>query len=266
VDLGLKGRVAILCAASQGLGKAAAMGFAEEGSHVVICARDKRRLLHAAKEISQAARKQKVIVVPVVADVTRLKDIRKLVLTAVREFGRIDILVTNSGGPPVATFPELSDENWEAGITLNLMSTIRCIREALPHMQKRKWGRIINMTSFTAKQPANDLVISSTVRPGILGLAKVLANQYAKDGITINNVVPGYSLTARQLEISTARAKQKGVTVARYMAELAREVPAGRYGRPEEIANVIVFLGSMKASYINGATLTVDGGFVKGLF
>jgi 3-oxoacyl-[acyl-carrier protein] reductase len=132
-------------------------------------------------------------------------------------------------------------------------------------MQKQKWGRIINITSLTAKQPADDLIISSTVRPGILGLAKVLANQYAKDGITVNNVAPGYIMTARQKEISLVRAAKKGISVERYMEEHAREVPIGRYGDPAELANVIVFLGSEKASFVNGTTISVDGGLVKGL-
>jgi len=145
------------------------------------------------------------------------------------------------------------------------MSAVRSIREVLPHMQKRKWGRIINITSIAARQPVNDLVISSTLRPGILGLAKVLANQYAKEGILINNVTPGYILTARQKEIGASRAAQKGVSIDQYMQDLVRDIPAGRYGDPEELANVIVFLGSEKASYVTGATISVDGGLAKGL-
>ena len=266
MDLGLKGRVAIVCAASQGLGKAAAEGFAQEGAHVVICARDKKRILVTAKQISASVRGRGVAVVPVVADLTRARDIRKLIGAAVREFNRIDILVTNAGGPPAGIFPDLNDTQWQTGIVLNLMSTIRSIREVLPHMQKRKWGRIINITSLTVKQPVNDLIVSSTVRPGILGLSKILANQYAKDGITINNVAPGYIMTARQEELSTVRAAKKGVSVEQYIRELSKEVPVGRYGSPSELANVIVFLASEKASYVNGTTISVDGGLVKGLF
>jgi 3-oxoacyl-[acyl-carrier protein] reductase len=266
MDLGLKGRVAIVCAASQGLGKATAAGFAQEGARVVICSRDRQRLLSAAREIMSAARKKNTVILPVVADVTKPGDIKNLVATTVKKFGRIDVLVTNAGGPPGGNFPDLDDATWEAGITLNLLSTIRCIREVLPSMQKRKWGRIINITSLTAKQPANDLIISSAVRPGILGLSKVLANQYGKDGITVNSVAPGYILTARQEEISKARAERKGISVTQYREELAREVPLGRFGMPEELAHVIVFLGSAKASYINGTTLSVDGGLIKGLF
>jgi 3-oxoacyl-[acyl-carrier protein] reductase len=201
-----------------------------------------------------------------VADVSKAKDIKKLVSGTIREFGRIDILVTNAGGPPVGMFPDLDDATWQAGIELNLMSTIRCIREVLPHMQKQKWGRIINITSLTAKQPANDLIISSTVRPGILGLSKVLANQCAKDGITVNSVAPGYIMTARQTEISKTRAAQKGISPEQYMEELARDVPVKRYGDPAELASVVVFLASEKASFVNGTTISVDGGLIKGLF
>ena len=266
MDLGLRGRVAIVCAASQGLGKAAAAGFAQEGAHVVMSSRDKKKIAAAAKEIAGAAGEHHGRVVPIVADVTKAKDIRALVARAIDEFDRIDILVTNAGGPPVALFPELDDKSWQKGIDLNLMSTIRCIRAVLPHMQKGKWGRIINITSIAARQPINDLVISSTVRPAILGLAKVLSNQFAKDGILINNVTPGYILTARQKEIGIARAAQKKMTVEEYLKELTRDVPAGRYGEPEELANVIVFLGSEKSSYVTGASISVDGGLSKALF
>ena len=265
MELGLRGRVAVVCAASQGLGKAVAIGFARQSTHVVICSRDAKRLRTAAKEIAAENPSGSSRVVPVVADVTKPRDIKKLIATAAREFGRIDILVTNAGGPPVAQFLDLDDEAWEKGIALNLRSTIRCIREVFPHMQKRKWGRIINITSIAAKQPINDLVISSTVRPGILGLTKVLANQYGREGILINTVAPGYILTARQREISTSRAAKAGVTVEEYMKNLAHDVPVGRYGDPEELANVIVFLGSECSSYINGATISVDGGLSKGL-
>lgn len=263
MDLGVSGRVAIVCAASQGLGRATAEALAQEGAHVVVCARDRKRILAAAKRISAAAGKASVV--PVVVDVRKPQDIRRLVAKTVREFGRVDILVTNAGGPPVAEFPDLGDDSWNAGITLNLLSTIRCIREVLPHMQKQRWGRVINITSITAKQPVNDLIISSTVRPGILGLSKVLANQYGKYGITVNSVAPGHFMTARQQEISKARAAKKGVSVEQYLREMSKTIPAGRYGTPSELAHVITFLASEKASYINGATVSVDGGLVKGL-
>ena len=266
MDLGIRGRVAIVCAASQGLGKAAALGFAREGANVVICARDRTRLAATAKELNSAIGDQTIKVLPVAADLSNARAIVSLIQKTLREFGRIDILVTNAGGPPVATFPDLDDSRWRAGIELNLLSTIRCSRGVLPHMQQRKWGRIINITSISAKQPIPDLVISSTVRPGILGLSRVLATQYAKDGILINSVAPGYFLTARQKEIGTKRASEKGMTLEEYLQQAATDIPMHRYGDPEELASVIVFLGSERASYITGTTLSVDGGLSRGLF
>jgi 3-oxoacyl-[acyl-carrier protein] reductase len=265
MDLGLRNRVAIVCAASQGLGKASAAAFAREGAHVVICSRDRRRLAAAAAEIRSAA-PEGLAVVPVTADLTRPADIRRLVASTVKRFGRVDVLVTNAGGPPVGVFPDLDDAAWEKGITLNLLSTIRCIRAVLPHMKKRKWGRIIAITSLTAKQPSDDLVISSTVRPGILGLVKVLSNQYAADGILVNSVAPGFIRTGRQQEIGGVRGAKLGISADEYMARLSAGIPAGRLGTPEELADVIVFLGSERASYVSGATVSVDGGLVKGLF
>jgi len=265
MELGLRGRVAIVCAASRGLGKAAAAGFAREGAHVVICSRDRRTLMEAANEI-RAAAAPGVKVECEAADVTRPAHIRRLVAGTHRLFGRIDILVTNAGGPPVASFPELDDAAWQKGIDLTLLSTIRCIRAVLPHMTKQKWGRIINITSVAAKQPVEDLVISSTVRPGVLGLAKVLASQYGKEGVLVNNVAPGFIMTARQQEIGRARAKKLGITYDEYQKGLAKQIPLGRLGSPEELADVIVFLASERASYVNGATISVDGGLIKGLF
>jgi len=266
MELGLRGRVAIVCAASQGLGKAAALGLAREGVHLVMCSRNRRALAQAAKDIREQAEGQAGDILPVSVDLTKPRQITSLVAQAVKRFGRIDILVANAGGPPVAPFPALDDRKWEEGIGLTLMSTIRCIRAVLPHMQKRQWGRIITITSIAARQPINDLVISSTLRPGIHGLTRVLANQYGKEGILINAVAPGFMLTGRMREIGAARAAEKHTSIEEYFAHQSREVPLQRYGNPEELANAIVFLASEKASYITGATLSVDGGLMKGVF
>jgi 3-oxoacyl-[acyl-carrier protein] reductase len=265
MDLGLRGRLAIVCAASGGLGKAAATGFVREGANVVICSRVRGRIDAAAEEIRRAAADPSVRVLPLVADLSKAADVSALVSDAVREFGRVDILVTNAGGPPVADFPDLDDATWEKGVDLTLMSTIRCIRAVLPHMQRGRWGRIINITSIAARQPINDLVISSTLRPGILGLGKVLANQYAREGILVNNLTPGFIWTDRQREIASARASKRGITTEQYVAEVVRDIPMGRFGEPAELASVIVFLGSEMAGYVTGTTLAVDGGLSKGL-
>jgi 3-oxoacyl-[acyl-carrier protein] reductase len=266
MDLGLRGRVALVCAASQGLGKAAAMGFAREGAHVVICSRQKKVLDLAAKEIRAAAGEGPGQVVPLVADLTKPRQITAVVARTAKLFGRIDVLVTNAGGPPVGPFAGLDDATWEQGVALTLMSTVRMIRAVLPHMQKRKWGRIVNITSIAAKQPINDLIISSAIRPGILGLTRVLASQYAKDGVLVNSVAPGFMRTARMDQIGTSRAKETGITLDDYFAKQSRDIPMQRYGEPEELANMIVFLGSERASYITGTTMSVDGGLLKGLF
>lgn len=266
MDLGLRGRVALVCAASQGLGKAAALGFAREGAHVVICSRQKKALQAAAEEIRTAAGAHVVRVVPLVADLTKPRQIAAVVTRTVKMFGRIDVLVTNAGGPPVGAFPDLDDGTWDKGVALTLMSTVRMIRAVLPHMQKRQWGRIVNITSIAAKQPINDLIISSAIRPGILGLSRVLGSQYAKDGILVNSVAPGFMRTARMEQIGTARAKDAGISLDEFFAKQSRDIPLQRYGEPEELANMIVFLGSERASYITGATISVDGGLLKGLF
>lgn len=266
MDLGLRGRVAIVCAASQGLGKAAALGFAREGAHVVICARQRKMLETAARDIRADVGDVPVRILPIVADLTKPRQISHLVSRTVRTFGRIDILVTNAGGPPVAAFGDLTDEAWEQGMAVTLMSAIRCIRAVLPHMQKRKWGRIVNITSLAAKEPINDLVISSTLRPGLLALTKMLTNRYGREGILVNSVAPGYMRTGRMQDIGAARAAQEGISVDEYFQRQAKHVPLQRYGDPEELAHAIVFLGSERASYIAGATLSVDGGLVRGLF
>ncbi len=266
MDLGLRGRVALVCAASHGLGKAAALGFAREGAHVVICSRERKALTETAKEIRAAAEDLPVRVVPMVADLTKPRHISAMVTRTMKTFGRIDVLVTNAGGPPVAPFEALDDAQWTKGVTLTLMSTVRCIRAVLPHMRKRKWGRIVNITSIAAKQPINDLVVSSALRPGILGLSRVLASQCGKDGILINSVAPGFMLTNRMQQIGTLRSKQQGLSVEEYFQNQAGDIPLLRYGDPEELANVIVFLGSERASYVTGATVSVDGGMMRGLF
>jgi 3-oxoacyl-[acyl-carrier protein] reductase len=264
MELGLRSRVAIVLAASRGLGKATAVSLAQEGAHVVICSRQKNRLEDAANTIRSSAQSG-VEVVPVVADLAKAGRVERVVAAAIRRFGRIDILVTNAGGPPVASFEDVGDRVWQKGFELNLLSTIRAIRAVLPHMRRRHWGRIVNITSVVARQPAEDLVLSSTVRPGVIGLAKVLANTYARDGILVNNVAPGYILTDRQKEIFAARGKGFGMSKQQYFEEVARWIPVGRLGTPEELADVIVFLCSERAGYVNGVTIGVDGGFAKGL-
>jgi len=262
MDLGLKGKVALVTASSQGLGNACALALAAEGAKLVICSRNERRIQAAAEEIRQ---KTGSVVTSLVADVSKKDDIRSVVGAAVEEHGKVDILVNNAGGPPTGHIISLPDEEWEKGVQLTLMSVVRLMREVLPFMEKQKWGRIITIVSIAAKQPINELLISSTLRPGILGLSKVLSNQYAKYNITVNTVCPGLILTKRQEELSASRAAEKSMTFDEYLAESARAIPAGRLGRPEEIGSVVAFLASERASYINGVNLLVDGGGARGI-
>jgi 3-oxoacyl-[acyl-carrier protein] reductase len=262
MDLGIRDRVALVTAASQGLGKAIALGLADEGAKVVICSRSGKRAKAAAVEIQERTGSG---VQSVEADVRKPANIKALVRKTVETFGRIDILVTNAGGPPVATFPDLTEAHWLEGMNLTFLSVVRLIQEVIPHMQKQKWGRIINMSSFLVKQPVDDLIISSSLRPAVIGLAKVLANEYGKDGILVNNVCPGSILTKRQDEIIASRAQQRNISIEEYLAEAIKPIPVGRMGEPSEVANLVVFLASERASYITGATIQVDGGLVKGL-
>jgi 3-oxoacyl-[acyl-carrier protein] reductase len=262
MDLGLKEKVALVAAASQGLGKASAFSLAREGARLVICSRNKESINKTAAEIRV---KTGATVVPVVADVSKQEDITAFVQTAIREFGTVHVLVNNAGGPPTGHILKMSDEEWEKGVQLTLMSVVRFIREVLPHMEKQRWGRIICIVSIAAKQPINELLISSTLRPGILGLTKVLANQYAKDNVTVNTICPGLILTKRQEELSESRAADRKMTLEEYLAENAKTIPAGRLGRPDEIGDVVTFLASEQASYINGVNLLVDGGAAKGI-
>ncbi|MBC7236807.1 MAG: SDR family oxidoreductase [Chloroflexi bacterium] len=262
MDLGLKDKVALVAASSRGLGKAAAMELAKEGCDVVITARGEEVLYNTAEEIRQATGRN---ILAVKADITVLADIDRLVQTALSHFQRIDILVTNAGGPRPGTFTDMSDQDWLAALELNLMSAIRLIERVLPGMRARRWGRIINITSIAVKQPLPKLILSNTARAGLVGMAKTLSEEVAAEGITVNNVCPGYSLTDRVRDIASTRAEREGKTIQEIIDEIAADIPARRLGRPEELAALIAFLASERAAYITGTTIQSDGGFIRSL-
>lgn len=262
MDLGLKDRVAIVAAASQGLGKACARELAREGARVVICARHADPLAATAAEI-QAETGAEVTWLAV--DLTDPAQIRHLADETLRRYGRIDVLVTNNGGPPAGYFDEFDDEAWFKAHQLTLMSAVRLIRAVLPAMRAQGWGRIVNITSVSVKQPLDNLLLSNVYRPGVVGLAKTLSAQVAAEGITINNVAPGYTRTDRVLELAEARAAKEGKAVDEVLAGITAGFPTQRMGEPEELAALVAFLASERASYITGATIQVDGGYVKGL-
>ena len=263
MDLMIKGKVALVTASSKGLGKAAAKSLAMEGATVIICSRTKETIEQTASEIHQLTGSE---IIPIVADVSNKDDIKMLFEKIKDQFGTLHILVNNAGGPPTGDILTMTEQEWTKGYELTLMSMIRLSREALPLMIKQKWGRIITITSFVGKQPINDLIISSTLRPGIHGLTKVLSNKYAKNNITVNTICPGNINTERQQELMEQRSLKNKISLDEYKAGIAKEIPAGRLGNLEEVGDVITFLASEKASYINGVNLLVDGGIAKGIY
>jgi len=260
MDLGLKERIAIVAASSRGLGKACALELAREGATVVICARDPQRLEAAADQIGAATSSE---VVPVPTDLADPLQIRHLVEEALRRFGRIDVLVTNNGGPPAGHFDGFGDEAWLEAHQLTLLSVVRLIRAVLPTMRAQRWGRIVNITSVSVKQPIDNLLMSNVYRPGVVALAKTLSTQLAAEGITVNNVAPGYTRTDRVLELARARSDEEGRPLEKILAEHADSIPMGRMGEPEELAALVAFLASDRAGYITGTTIQVDGGDVR---
>jgi len=263
MDLGLKGRVAIVTGSSQGIGKAIALGLSQEGAKVAICARNEKQLQATAREIESSTNSEAL---PVKADLTRGEEIEKLFRETAEHFKRIDILVNNTGGPPSTTFQETRDEDWQNAVNLLLMSVVRACREVIPFMRKQKWGRIINMTSFAAKQPAERLILSNALRTGIFGLSKTLANELAQYNILVNSVCPGWTMTKRAEELAKAQARASGKTYEEIIKGWESQIPLKRLAQPSEIADLVVFLASERASYITGAVFQVDGGYIKGLF
>ena len=263
MDLGLSGRVAIVAGASRGLGKAIAFGLAREGVKVAICARGQESLTETARMIEEQHR---VSVLPVVADLRNSADVERVVESAIKKFDRVDILLNNAGGPPPKSFEESTREDWEKAIDLNFLSGMHLIQLVLPHMKSQKWGRIINILSSGLKQPIDGLIQSNAARAAMAGAAKTLSREVAPFGILVNNVCPGRIQTERLDEVDAATAKRKGTSVEEVRRDSCREIPIGRYGRPEEFANAVIFLASEAASYITGSTLQIDGGFIRSLW
>jgi 3-oxoacyl-[acyl-carrier protein] reductase len=262
METGLKNRVALISGASQGLGRATAVAFAAEGAHLALCARN----IEALKQLADDLRGRFGVQVHCEAcDALDRAATENLVRNAHALFSRIDICVTNAGGPPARQFLETTQAEWEEAFALNLRSAIDFARAVIPHMQKQRWGRIITISSITVKQPQPQLVLSNAIRAGVMGLVRSLANEFGKDGITANNVGPGYTATARLIELAERRAAATGKTTAEIERTWIDEIPAGRLGKPEEIADTIVWLASERASFITGQTILVDGGMYQGL-
>jgi len=262
VETGLKNRGVIVAASSTGIGRATAEAFAREGAQVAMCARTAEMLNAAATEIRKRYNAE---VYSEAFDVTDSGRVKRFVEQVVKQFGRIDVCVTNAGGPAAKPFMAVEPHEWRHAIDLNLMSTIYLAREVVPHMQRRRWGRIVTLTSVSVKQPVPDLVMSNAVRAAVVGLVKTMANELGKDNITVNNVGPGFTDTERVRELAVMRAGATGITPEEITSRWGAEAALKRIGKPEEIADAIVFLASERASFITGQTLLVDGGYYKGI-
>ena len=260
MDLSIKGKNAIVCASSQGLGKSAAVDLAKEGVNLAICSRNKDKINSVKEEIEQTS---DVKVVAIEADLSSEKDISALFQEAKKELKTIDILINNNGGPPPSTFEELTDEDWQKTFNSTMMSAIRLSKLVLPDMKKNKWGRIINISSVSVKTPVNGLFLSNSIRMGVLGWAKALSDEVAPHGITVNSVCPGTTKTERIEQILNAQSESSGKDKSEIEEAMANSIPMLRIGEASDLSALITFLASEKASYMTGLAVQVDGGSAR---
>ena len=262
MDLGLKGKIALVSASSKGLGRAVAEELAIEGADLVMCARGKETLDQTAAAIRKATG---VRVITVAADVSDSGAAARVSKAALDEFGKVDILVTNSGGPPSGAFESFTPETWDSATRLLLTSAVELTRALLPGMKERKWGRILNVTSIAAKQPIHGLMLSNSLRAAVIGFARTLANEVAPFGVTVNNLLPGFTRTDRVQELARAAGGKSAGSGKDIVAQWEKEIPMGRLGEPREFAALAAFLASERASYITGSSIAVDGGWIRSL-
>jgi 3-oxoacyl-[acyl-carrier protein] reductase len=259
VDLGLNGKVALVTASSKGLGKASALALAREGARVTICARTEADLEAAAEEIQDETHAE---VLAIQADLTTAEGIESVVAATAERFGGVDVLVNNSGGPALGRFADLTDDDWRQAFEVVTLNFVRFVRQVVPYMRSSRWGRIIGIQSSSVKEPVEGIDLSNGIRPGIAGLMKAIMPGLARDGITINLVLPGRFLTSRTSP-GAGNSPEAGKALQEQLAPLAAAIPLGRFGEPIELGNVVAFLASQQASYVTGAVYQVDGGSIK---
>ena len=262
MEMGIRGKRALVAGASKGLGLAVARGLAAEGCAVAICSRNEKTLAQAAADMNQDFRGE---VFYRAADLTLPHAARDFVRAAREEFGGIDIVVTNAGGPPTGGFDDFDEDDWRKAVELTLLSAQALVREALPDMKAAGWGRVVNMVSISVKQPISGLLLSNSIRSAVIGWAKSLADEVAARGITVNNILPGFFATERVDRLLEHRSAEQGVSKEQALAEGVKDIPLGRMGDPAEFGDLAVFLASERASYITGASYWIDGGLYRGL-
>ena len=263
MDLGLEGRVALVCGSTRGIGRAVAKALSQEGARVAVNGRHEGSVDRAAEDLQRETGNP---VAPFVADVGVPDQAEQLIHRVAKELGRLDVLFCNASGPPAAPFKDQPREAWHRAVDVNLFSTVHLAAAAVPIMRKVQWGRVICLASVAAKQPLPGLILSTTARAGVLGFAKALADEVAADGITVNTVCPGFIATERIAELTETRAKREKRASQDVMRDMVADIPLGRMGRTDELAAVVTFLASDRASYITGAVLQVDGGFTRSIF
>ena len=264
LELGLKNKVALVPAASKGIGLGVAKALSAEGCKVAICSRDRESVSKARESIVQETGNRDVLSVK--ADISIKADADRLVDEATRKFETVDILAYNTGPPKPGTFADLNDSDWEHGVKLLLMSAVWLTKQVLPGMLEKKWGRLIYVTSSALRQPVPNLVLSNTIRLSLAGLSKSLALEYGSRGITSNGIMQGHILTDRQRQVAQDLSARTGKSLDEAMKQMLQDVPMGRYGTPEDVGNLVAFLASEKAGYINGTMLAIDGGLIRSVF
>ena len=262
MDLGLGGKVALVGGSSSGLGLAVATELAAEGASVVLCARNAGRLAQAAAGIRAASN---VDVLEIAADLSDRDAAERVAARAIEAFGRVDILVNNTGGPPAGAFDAHDADTWERAYRLLLESVVTMTRSVVPGMRARRWGRVINITSIAVKQPVDNLILSNSMRAAVTGFARTLANETGPFGVTVNNLIPGFTRTERRVELSDVTARKEGITPEEALNRYTASVPMGRMGEPREFAALAAFLASERAGYITGQSMAVDGGWIRAL-